>query len=183
MISTGSTSIQTNSYGFQLAGLQNVASNHYGIQVAGLSNVVQGDNNGIQIAGVFNIAHNNSGVQMSLAMNDAQKQSILQIALVNGAYSLSGGQIGFANRIEGGMKGIQIGVINSAVEVGAAVATTTERHGLQVGIINGVEDFHGLQIGVINVCTTRLKGVQIGIANFAPRGSISPFMLGINMGF
>lgn len=71
-----------------------------------------------------------------------------------GAKNVYGFSLAPFNYIESSMHGVQLGLVNSV----------DEAKGLQLGFANGAQHLYGLQLGFINV-TASLKGMQLGFVN------------------
>lgn len=159
--------------GVQAAGLHNnVLDTVVGVQAAGISNVVKGSVKGIQAAGIYNLAIGSiKGIQASGIINtliDTMK-GIQAAGVVNTSIKdVTGIQAaGIINSSVGEIRGIQSsGVINMAVKniTGAQMA----------GLINvSVKDIKGLQAsGLINYAR-KIKGVQLGVFNYADSADVS----------
>jgi hypothetical protein len=83
----------------------------------------------------------------------------------------SGFQVGLFN-LCGESRGFQVGLLNSTDSIGS---------GLQVGIVNSTLEMTGVQIGLVNY-TDFMIGFQIGIVNII-RESIVPFFPIVNFCF
>jgi hypothetical protein len=127
-----------------------------GMQIATIGSVVGGPVRGVQMAGVFNTASSLSGAAMAGVLN--VNAGPVRGAQIAGAVNASWG---------GPVRGVQMaGVMNLAGDLSGA----------QIGMINAVASLSGAQLGMVNVATRQLRGVQIGVVNYADS---SDFSLGL----
>lgn len=168
--------------GGQIAGIHNhVMDSLDGVQVAGISNILKYSFHGAQVAGIYSQAGGEGkGAQISGILNNAGGH--LQGTQIAGAVNLSrktlkGAQIGGAvNLATDSIKGVQIaGAINfgrtivEGAQIAGAVNYSKGGGAAQIaGAVNINLDTTSIaQIsGAVNV-TRVLKGVQIGIVNYA----------------
>lgn len=88
---------------------------------------------------------------------------------LNLATSLRGVQIGSIDIAAGPVFGAQMGALDIAGDVAGA----------QLGALNIAGAVSGTQIGAVNVATGPVKGVQLGIVNYAERSTLSFGLLNI----
>ncbi len=175
--------------GVQLAGLHNnVLDTVVGVQGAGISNVVKGSIEGVQAAGIYNLGIGRiKGIQASGIINTAidTVSGIQAAGIINTSIrELKGIQYsGILNSSIGEVKGAQYaGILNNSI--GAVKGMQT------AGVLNvGVKDITGAQLaGVMNVSigdvkgvqaapilnyAHKVKGVQIGLVNYADSSDVS----------
>jgi hypothetical protein len=105
---------------------------------------------GVQLAPVFALTRELSGVQLSLV----SYSEVAAAGLTLGAISA------LAN---GHARGV----------LAAPVTWARELSGVQLGAINVAGAVRGLQVGAINIVTTRVRGVSLGIFNYAQEADVS----------
>lgn len=163
--------------GAEVGGLFNINKKDVGfLQIGGLFNVVGGDVRGIQAAGLYNqVLDTVTGFQMAGLVNLVRKTVTgVQAAGVHNHASeqVDGGQIGgFSNYAKHNVDGIQIaGAFN--------LAGKNVDGGQIAGAVNYCSgDMDGAQIsGTLNICKN-MRGVQIGVFNYADTSS------GVSIGF
>ncbi len=139
-------------------------------------------------AQIFRESYDVSGLRLSLIYGRNQNVRGLDIGLVNQAVGEAEGlQFGGANWA-GGLRGVQIGAINSAddAESGAFQFGLFNRSetfkGFQCGVFNMTGEMQGLQLGLINFCENT-SGVQIGLLNFITQSESIIFCPIINAQF
>jgi len=115
------------------------------IDVAGLKiNLPYGGNNtitGIDL-GIASSSNRTSALQLNLINVVREDFTGLQLGLFNLDGAASGVKLGLLmNNVDSMSKGIDIGLINTALEC----------HGLQIGLINYCEFMVGIQVGLINI--------------------------------
>jgi len=115
------------------------------IDVAGLKiNLPYGGNKNITGLdfGIASASDRTSALQLNLVNVVKEEFTGLQIGLINLDGAASGVKLGLLmNNVDAMSKGIDIGIINTALE----------SHGLQVGLINYCEFMVGVQIGLVNI--------------------------------
>jgi hypothetical protein len=139
--------------------LNYVGGNTRGVQVAGLVNFNRGWFRGVQYATFFNYVQEEfTGIQWAsiynLSSSDGRYFQYASIAnMVAGSFTglqLSGG----LNYVDERMGGVQMGVVNFAVEY----------RGAQAGALNFAREASGAQIGIFNYSRS-LDGVPVGAVN------------------
>ncbi|MBR4673422.1 MAG: hypothetical protein IKP00_03065 [Victivallales bacterium] len=129
------------------------------INVSGLKiNLPFGGNDYIQGVdlGIASTSIDTSALQVNILCNRAHENfSGLQFAILNQAGRSNGIILGGFNITDESVRGIEVGIVNSALEC----------RGLQIGLINYTEIMTGLQIGLINVITESVVPV-FPIINF-----------------
>ena len=117
------------------------------INVSGLKiNFPFGGNNNIQgiDLGIASTSQNTAALQVNILFNRAHENfSGLQLSLVNQAGRSNGIILGGMNVTDESARGLEVGLINSAMEC----------RGLQIGLINYTEIMTGVQIGFVNIIT------------------------------
>ncbi|TWV99569.1 carboxypeptidase-like regulatory domain-containing protein [Chitinophaga pinensis] len=168
--------------GVQAGGVSNILKYSFrGAQISGIYNQAGGDGQGMQIGGILNNALADiHGAQISGALNSAVgvvKGAQIAGAINFGKDSIDGAQIGGAVNI-GWLKidGAQIaGAINisrkevDGAQIAGAVNYRKGGGGAQIaGAVNvSLDTTNGAQISGLANYTKVLKGVQIGILNYA----------------
>ncbi len=162
--------------GGKLRGVQgsvgiNAAKEVYGVQAAVGANTSE-PIEGVQASVGANVATDLKGVQASVGANIASD--------VLGAQATVGANI--ADK----MRGVQASVgANVAYDkfygVQAAVGGnwTPDAEGAQLAHVNVAEQIKGAQIGLINVTTGRVRGLQLGLFNYADEADASIGLIGI----
>ncbi len=114
-----------------------------------------------------------NGLDLAIGANRTRERfNGLAIAGVfNRANSAAGWQIGFANVVETGFSGFQLGAWNHA---GAG-------YGTQWGVVNTAGYFAGLQLGLLNWAGD-LDGLQLGLVNVIEDQTLCVFPF-LNIGF
>jgi hypothetical protein len=132
-------------YGFELALGFNLKTGFMcGVQIAGGANVVHGPAKGVQFSSAFNYAGDLSGVQLTGGGNIARDGS--------------GAQVSGGANIAHDLYGVQVtGGLNLARVFG----------GVQLASLNIVRDLAGAQLGAVNIATGHVRGVQVGVFNYA----------------
>lgn len=126
---------------------------YYGVQKSvtgldvGVLNGIDEDLHGVGIGLLNEAAHDVRGLQLSSGNM--------------GKDSVAGAQVAaFANRTEGTLRGVQIGLGNGA----------REANGLQAGFFDWTETARGAQLGLIGVAESEMTGVQLdGFVSLAKR--------------
>ncbi|MEM9985991.1 MAG: hypothetical protein AAF804_12945 [Bacteroidota bacterium] len=141
-----------------------------GIELGGFLNTVRRDVRGAQFAGFANIVGGSTnGLQSAGFLN-------LSIEGLNGIQTA-----GFANLSIQAVKGTQIagfcnlatGKVKGSQVAGFANLAANAVSGLQVaGFLNVTSRLEGLQIGVANVADTVASGAPIGVFSFVRRGGL-----------
>lgn len=144
-----------------------------------------------------------AGLQLGLFFNDASALRGLQLgAFANVTRALAeGAQIaaGFSH-VAGEMVGLQLAGLSAhtrvltGAQLSLGLTLTRERargaqlgaiswarslHGVQLGGVNLARDLRGLQLGGLNVAAGRVRGLQIGLINFAEEADVSLGVLGM----
>jgi hypothetical protein len=127
------------SYGLQLS-LASMADEFGGFQLGGVFALAE-EGGGIQIAPVSIVGDRFYGIQIGAFVARSEDVMGLQIAAVNLTKSWSTGQLGVVNYAGNHLRGVQVGVVN----------TVDESEGVQIGVFNYANTLHGLQLGVFNV--------------------------------
>ncbi len=129
------------------------------INVSGLKiNLPFGGNDYIQGVdlGIASTSVDTAALQVNILVNRAHENfSGLQFAILNQAGRANGIILGGFNITDESVRGIEVGIVNSALGV----------RGLQVGLINYTEIMMGVQIGLINIITESVVPV-FPIINF-----------------
>lgn len=132
-----------------------------------------GSLHGLQLSLGFNaVRYVASGLQLSGAVNYAGQTALaIQLAgAANYAGELGGAQLAFGfNYTSRRARAIQLGAVNYARELG----------GLQLGGLNVVSDGAGVQLGGVNTAAGRVRGMQVGLLNYADEADVSLAPLGI----
>ena len=149
----------------------------------GIVNGSNGDSSGLSI-GLLHYAKNYAGVQLGLVNSVSGNFTGWQDGWVNSVSGdFTGVQWGFVNSVRGNFSGWQDGIFNY---------TGGEMHGLQSGWFNCAGKLRGVQIGLVNYAKTASAGVQIGLINLIPQNaawftdmpdSVAPGMLIVNWRF
>ena len=117
------------------------------INVSGLKlNLPFGGNDSIQgiDLGLASTSKETSALQVNILVNRAHEDfSGLQFAILNQSGRSNGIILGGFNITDEAARGLEVGVINSAMEC----------RGIQIGLINYTEIMTGVQIGLINIIT------------------------------
>ena len=128
---------------------------------------------GLQLGGVTNVARSfGAGAQLTLGASYAglTLHGLQGSGLANYTGTLYGGQLALGvNVVRERMYGLQLGSFN--------LAACAE--GLQLGALNLVRALRGLQLGALNIATGRVRGVQIGLVNYADEADVSLALLGV----
>ncbi len=158
--------------GLQLAIAANICRGQlYGLQISPLFNLLQASGKGMQVSNLVNLSLGHlDGVQISSALNVADHLRGLQLGLFNSAAQLRGVQVGsLANLVHEDLYGAQLI---------APYNRARQLHGLQLGLINVSDKAGGAQLGLINIAG-EISGVQMGLINLSddmqgvPLGPIS----------
>lgn len=153
--------------GFEFGSLFNIVKHDVRyVELAGLFNIVGGQVKGFQFGGLYNaVSDSVSGVQVGGIANVVHKNTNgLQIGgIFNKVQSAQGLQLaGITNIIQKETKGLQI--------AGIANISQKKMNGLQIaGICNVTKEMRGVQIGMINYADTS-SGFNIGIINIIRKG-------------
>ena len=132
--------------GVQLGALFNGGENMNGVQISGLGGLYYGDVTGVQIGALANVCKNMTGVQIGAVSGSQSNMTGVQIGVINSAKNMTGVQIGGAisNGCIGNVTGAQIGPWFNTCEGDVA--------GAQIGgLLNYARSLNGVQIGVINI--------------------------------
>jgi hypothetical protein len=153
--------------GVEMGGLLNMNTMYVrGVQVGGLSNLTGKYVEGVQVAGIHNyVAGNLKGVQVA-GINNFVKGSTNGLQ-IGGIYNHANNEVkgiqvaGITNFAKANLNGIQIsGIGNISREV----------NGMQVGgIFNYAKKLRGVQVGLVNFASES-TGYSIGLLNFVPNG-------------
>jgi hypothetical protein len=142
--------------GLQLTVGGNAAATHVeGVQLSGLTNYAGSTLSGVQTTWGVNFVRRLHGVQFAGAMNAVSSDGFgFQAAAVNWTSALSGAQVGGLN-------------------------VARDLTGAQVGGLNVARDLTGAQIAFINVASGHVRGLQLGVVNYADSADVSLGLLGI----
>jgi hypothetical protein len=165
-----------NSSGLMISGLVNATGRSAtGFQLAGLSNIAGAYQNGLAVAGFTNIAAKQFyGIQLSTFCNVVGESATgLQLSISNIAPRMNGVQISaISNIVTDELRGLQYcPIVNIAsktihsTQLAMGNVCLDYMRGLQIGVWNYAHKVKGFQTGVINVCDSLRKGVQIGLIN------------------
>lgn len=117
------------------------------INVSGIKlNLPYGGNNNIVglDLGIASTSDNTSALQANILFNMVEEQyKGLQVGLFNLCGDSAGLQIGLMTSTDKTASGIQIGAVNSALEM----------NGIQIGLVNYTQFMVGVQIGFVNIIT------------------------------
>jgi len=143
--------------GSQISGFS-LAETVRGAQI-GLLGSGASDLRGFQFGGLVAGADVFSGFQLG-ALVSSEDSKGFQLGLLIATSWHTGVQIGLRNRVGEGIKGVQLGLINSSEAL----------KGAQVGFFNVLEDSprekpKGIQFGVLNA-VGEIKGLQVGLVNY-----------------
>ena len=106
--------------------------------------------------GIASTSVDTAALQVNILVNRAHENfSGLQFAILNQAGRANGIILGGFNIADESARGIEVGIVNSALEC----------RGLQIGLINYTEIMTGVQIGLINIITESVVPV-FPIINF-----------------
>jgi hypothetical protein len=169
-ISTNGKKASEYTSNFSLHLLWGRSKNSYGFSSAGLVNIAENNAYGLQIAGLVNRAGKpESGSYWDFDFNhySGGTGKGLSIAGLMNLYSNYEGVLIAAGNNVNTLSGIQIGLLNGVQQ---------KVSGAQLGFMNGAFTLSGVQIGMGNIAKNG-KGVQIGIFN--DRGTASAFQIGI----
>ena len=128
-----------------------------------------------------------SGLKLNLPFGRNQSIVGFDAGIASSSSKTSALQINLLNRVHDNYAGLQVGILNqtgnsSGVQIGVLMnATDSIAKGIQIGLINTSLEMSGLQIGLINY-TEFMTGFQIGVINII-RESIIPFFPIINFCF
>ncbi len=168
-IAMGVQQVHERTVGLQIGLGANLTDQLQGGQIALGLNMTK-DMTGAQIASGLNITrHHFQGMQVGLT-NFARTGEGLQLSLGNLIKDMTGAQIGLGNAASS-IKGMQLGLGNGAAEF----------DGLQLGLANFslAVEATGAQIGLFNLNTGRLRGLQLGLFNYADKASAQIGLLSI----
>lgn len=172
-----------NATGVQAAGIYNyVGDTLSGLQASGVANVAgYGKDVAMQAAGVINLVpHGRFAVQAAGVANQTDTVTVLQAAGVwNGARTLLYGvqAAGVSNHAKRANAAAQFaGVSNSIgggkirVQIAGVANVADSLEGIQIsGVYNHTRYLRGVQIGLINFAGKN-EGLQIGLLNFSRQG-------------
>ena len=141
--------------GVEVGGLFNINKEDVKhVQVAGLTNLVGGSVHGFQAGGLLNtVLDSVHGFQTASLVNDVRENA-------------DGWQTaGILNHVRKDLKGVQV--------AGIANLVSNNTDGIQIAGISNIvrKDMRGVQIGSIFNYAKNLRGVQIGLINFADSSS------------
>lgn len=130
------------------------------------------DVSGLKLNFIFGSNENIIGLDLGIA-SSSQNTSAVQINLLNRVHEdYSGFQAGLLNQT-GNSSGLQIGLLMNG--------TDSIAKGIQIGLINSSLEMSGVQVGLVNY-TEFMTGIQIGLVNII-RESIIPFFPIVNFCF
>ncbi|MDH5671493.1 MAG: caspase family protein [Myxococcales bacterium] len=150
--------------GAQVGLANHVGERQRGAQIGYGFNTGFGELRGAQVASGFNLHDGTSEVQ---AVQVAAGANLLRAP--GHALQVAAG----FNGAQGGLKGVQLAAVNLAL---------APRGLAQLGAVNLVaegQSFGGVQFGAANISTTRLRGAQVGVFNYASRASAQVGVLSI----
>lgn len=152
--------------GVQVGGLHNhVLDTMTGVQLGGISNIVTEHVAGVQVGGIYNQSRYSNGIQVGGIGNITfEKGNGIQVGgIFNSTENFQGIQlagVGNVNRQQTG--GIQV--------AGLANFSRKEMKGLQIaGLANVTRYLRGVQIGIVNYADSS-DGYSIGLINIIPKG-------------
>ncbi len=120
--------------GVAIGGLNIVEDKMAGVAFGYLSNYIQGDARGAAFSSFFNYSLGSfTGVQFSLV-----------------------------NYNESWVKGVQVSLVNHALDV----------KGTQLGLVNIANNINGAQLGLVNISSGKVSGTQIGLVNIADENDV-----------
>ena len=128
-----------------------------------------------------------SGLKLNLPFGGNDSITGLDIGLASTSQKCSALQVNvLINRVHDEFSGWQIGLINqdenaNGVVIGIWNVTADCMRGVQVGVMNSAMETHGVQIGLINY-TEFMTGFQIGLVNIITKSQL-PFFPIINFCF
>lgn len=170
---------------FNLSLTPEIALQNRADSIHGLTLSIWGENQQKSLAlGIVNGSNgDSSGFSIGL-LNYAKNYTGVQWGSVNSVSgNFTGWQDGWVNSVSGDFTGWQDGIFNY---------TGGEMHGLQNGLFNCAGKLRGVQIGLVNYAKTVSAGVQIGLLNLIPQNaawftdlpdSVAPGMLVVNWRF
>ncbi|HOG50211.1 MAG TPA: hypothetical protein PKY10_06445 [Lentisphaeria bacterium] len=128
-----------------------------------------------------------SGIKLNLPFGRNENIVGLDAGIASSSSKTSALQVNLLNRVHDRYAGFQVGILNqtgnsSGVQIGVLMnATDSVAKGIQIGIINTSLEMSGLQVGFINY-TEFMTGFQVGLINII-RESIIPFFPIVNFCF
>lgn len=130
---------------------------------------------GVSLGLLYTVNDNVTGFSFTLIANRLNgDMKGWQIGLVNHVKGeVWGYQEGFYNKVEGNFYGWQAGWVNVNSQL---------THGLQSGLYNKTSRLKGVQFGFVNL-TEVLSGLQIGLLNFNSSGEPHGFLPIVNWSF
>lgn len=163
-----------------------------GVAFALGGNVYHEEVHGVQGAVGFNYTRKLLGAQLGVGYHQTDYmrgvQSGAGLSVVRGRFE--GGQLDLVNLANEGL-GIQLGLANGAYKLsglqGGLLNLSRETHGAQLGLVNLAQNMKGAQIGLFNLATDsksdgfqtgllnisqgRVRGLQLGLVNYAERAT------------
>jgi len=161
--------------GTQLAGVFNIVGDTVrGSQIAGYFNITGGYMNGFQGAGTLNLnLGNQKGVQAAyvLNINKRRAEGLSMAGLMNVSNSVRGAQVAGIGNVNDTLRGIAIAGVFNSTDVGKKSA--------QIACLFNKQKSGSsyLQIAALFNTTSYLKGLQLGMFNFADSASGVPLGL------
>lgn len=163
--------------GFSLAGLMNDnKQGGAGFMLSGLVNrSLAGSFSGVSIAPLLNAYRGTfHGLQIGFISGARYAHGSVQLGAIAGTSELKGAQLtSFVSLATGRASGLQLSAVNVAgsaqglMQLGAINTIAGQLRGLQLGVYNYAGAIATPQIGLVNTTDTSQGGIQIGLVNLS----------------